>query len=114
MHAWKDLSEKFNNIHLRAQTAADLSKLQPYDAPANDHQMFRNLGQRQRAGAIHDDRTVDLHAWPGRDRGPSGDNDIPGGVALSRHLDRVGVLKGRMTLQPINLDRKSTRLNSSH
>jgi hypothetical protein len=85
----------------RRQTA----EFEPDHAAADDHEMPGHLAQRQRARAVDDQAfgIVDLDAGQRGDRGARGDDDVLGGHALARDLDRARVLERGEALEPVDL-----------
>ncbi len=89
VHAGKDAVEEFDHRHLGPQPAPHRAELEANDAGANDDQLLRRLGERQRAGRGDDDFLVDLDAGQARHVGAGGDDD---GLGFERLFLAVGVL----------------------
>src|SRR5579863_9394024 len=95
VHARQDAIEKLHHRHLRTEPVPHRAKLEPDHAGADDQQLARYLGERERAGRRHDALLVDLDALQPRDIRAGGDDDVLGFhhlrlAVFARHLDFPG------------------------
>ena len=89
VHAGQDAVEELDHRHLGAEPPPDRAELEADDAGADDDELLRRLGERERAGRGDDGLLVDLDAGQARDVGAGGDDDRLG---LEGRLVAVGAL----------------------